>query len=211
MNRAIVTFGVGPHAEMLNVARPGFQRFADRHGYELKVAEPKPYGDLPPSWWKVPLLRAALEVYDEVLWLDADIVIVDDRDDIELRRGAWQAMVEHRTGDGCVPNLGVWYVRRRMRTVLDQVWKMRGTYADHPWWEQAAMLDLLGYQHNPRPCGLGDSTALYRNTQLLDAGWNVHPHDVNDIEWPRLMHATCYPDRAGQMREWAEEALTCTS
>jgi hypothetical protein len=54
---------------------------------------------------------------------------------------------------------------------------------------------------------LRDGTDLYRRTHFLDAGWNVHRNDVNDIDWPRFMHATCHPDRAAAMREWASEAL----
>jgi hypothetical protein len=39
MTRAIVTFGTGRHAEMLEVALPSFRAFAARHGYRLFVAD----------------------------------------------------------------------------------------------------------------------------------------------------------------------------
>ena len=40
MNRCLVTFGVGHHADLLEIALPTFERFADRHGYDLIVANP---------------------------------------------------------------------------------------------------------------------------------------------------------------------------
>ena len=207
MSRALVTFGVGPHAELLEIALPSFERFADRHGYELLVAEPAEI-QRPPSWWKVSVLADALDAYDEALWLDADTVIVDDHDDVPIPAESWQALVEHRTSDGDVPNLGVWYLRQPMRAVLDELWKATD-YIDHPWWEQAAMLDLLGYDHRLRPCEIATPTELFGHTHFLETGWNVHVNDTYETARPRIMHATMLGDRAGEMRAW--EGTACAS
>lgn len=201
MSRCLVTFGVGPHADLLQIALPSFERFADRHGYELIVAEPVGIAR-PPSWWKVSVLQDALDTYDEALWVDADVVIVDDSDDLDVPSDAWQALVEHRTADGDVPNLGVWYLRQPMGWVLDEMWKLTD-YMDHPWWEQAAMLELLGYDQLHRPVALDSPTELFTKTHWLETGWNVHVNDVYKTQRPRFMHATMHPDRAGVMAEWA--------
>jgi hypothetical protein len=202
MNRALVTFGVGPHAELLKIALPSFEAFAGEHDYELLVAQPEPC-DRPPSWWKVPILLDALDSFDEVLWLDADIVIVDASQDLPIQVSVWQALVEHQTGDGAVPNLGCWYLRQPMYQVLERMWGMT-EYVTHPWWEQAAMLDLLGYRLQ-RPTSVREGTTLQGRTQYLDAAWNVHRNDSTIVERPRFQHATMWPDRAAQMREWARK------
>lgn len=200
MSRALVTLAVGPHVELLEIARPSFDAFADRHSYEVVVADVA--SDRPASWRKVPALLAALDEFEEALWVDADVVIVDPSEDVPVGADSWQAVVEHQTADGAVPNLGVWYVRQPMREVLQQVWSMTG-YRNHPWWEQAAMCELLGYRGVP----LHRATAseLCERTTFLPFEWNCHR---NDFRYPtnevtRFAHATMFPNRAGVMRDWA--------
>jgi hypothetical protein len=199
MSRALVTLATGSHREMLDLARPSFEEFADRHGYE--IVEPELESSRAPSWWKVPALRAVLSEYDEALWVDADIVIVDPSEDLNVPEEAWQALVRHQTGDGDVPNCGVWFVRRPMREVLDLIWAQTQRI-DHGWWEQAALMDHLGF--NLHPAGLVKPTLLYQRTHWLDGGWNVHRWDTPGPIRPRFLHATMHPDRVAVMREWAE-------
>lgn len=203
VTRALVTLATGAHERLLEIALPSFEAFAYRHGYELVIAEERDEGR-PPSWWKVPALKAALEQHDEALWLDADTVILDGAEDLGVPASCWQAMVEHHTGDGAVPNLGVWLVRRPMLAVLEQIWRMTG-YVDHGWWEQAAMLELLGY--TGRPVALTAPTELHGLTHFLENGWNVHRNDRTLSGRPRIMHATMHPHREAIMKTWAERAV----
>lgn len=206
MSRALVSLAVGEeHERFLEIAYPSREEFAELHGYEL--LEPVVASTRPPSWWKVPALAAALDAgYTEVLWLDTDVVIVDATDDLEVAPEFWQALVEHRTGDGAVPNCGVWLVRQPMRPFLDQLWAQVNRI-NHGWWEQAAMLDMLGYRHQPRPSRLEQPTGLYERTCWLDNGWNVHPWDTPGPEHPRFMHATMHPDRLERLEAWARGEL----
>lgn len=202
--RAIVTFATGAYRELLDIALPTFRDFATRHGYQVRVANPPPAGRRE-SWLKVPAIAKALNTYDEVLYLDADVVIVDPSADLDVPDGYWHALVEHHTADGQVPNCGVWLLRKPMLPVLEQVWKLDG-YLDHPWWEQAALVDLMGYRGRPltppvRP------PELYERTWLLENGWNVHRHDRTHVGHARVRHATMWPDRAAVMREWAAESM----
>ena len=59
-------------------------------------------------------------------------------------------MVEHRYQDQRVPNTGVLMVRatRAADDFLGLVWD-QARYIDHPWWENAAVIDLLGYRLSP--------------------------------------------------------------
>lgn len=192
MRRALVTFAVGEHEQLLELSLPRFQEYATRHGYDLLIPTSVAPCDRPPSWWKVPMLRQALSEYGEVLWLDADIAITDrglEQDIAEtFPRDCWQALVAHHTPDGEVPNLGVWFVRRPMLHQLDQMWSAT-RYVNHPWWEQAAMLDLLGYQHDPRPCRHTRPTQLHERTAFLPLEWNSHEQNDRHDD-PRFAHVT---------------------
>lgn len=189
MRRALITFAVGDHARLLDVALPAFREYAETHGYDLIVQAPLEC-ERPPSWWKIPILHAALAEYGEVLWMDCDVAIVDGSVDVadEIPRDAWQALVRHHTPDGEVPNMGVWFLRRPLRLILAEVWK-RLEYVNHPWWEQAAMLDELGYQHDPRPCRLVQPTQLYERTAWLGLEWNSHEQNDRHPS-PRFAHVT---------------------
>lgn len=205
MSRALVTFGDGPHEELLEIAMPSFEAFADRHGYEIVIPDFEDRPARPQSWWKVPALLAALDEFEEALWIDADCVIIDAADDIEAPEEAWHAMARHETSDGLVPNCGVWLVRQPMRPFLRRIWTMTG-YMEHGWWEQAALIELLGYSLIGRPIRHETTTELYARTHWLDPGWNGHVNDRQRIERIRIAHATMFEDRAAVMRQWAEKA-----
>jgi hypothetical protein len=223
MKKALVSFAVGPHVEFLDIARPSFKAFADRHGYDY--FEPSKIDPVRPApWYKIKALLSLLKGgYDVVVFLGADTVIVDGRDDIlqglhfddiltmgdkiedgSYSPGAWQAMVRHATGDGDVPNDDVWICTKLMIPWLEKVWT-NTKWMHHGWWEQAALLDLMGYQVE-QPTHLIAPTELYDNTAWLDRSWNVHIWDRIKTPHPRIQHATMWPDRPAIMRVWAKEA-----
>lgn len=200
MSRVLLTFATGGHEQLLELSLPRFRRYADLHGYDL-VTRPPSILIRPASWYKVPALLQALDTYDEALWLDADIVICDLSRDVadEVPTGAWQGLVRHHTTDGEVPNGGVWYARPAMRSTLQAIWA-RDRYLNHGWWEQAALLDLLGYAHRERPARLVEPTTLYRHTHWLGLEWNSH--EQNDRHpCPVFAHAT-----AGDL-EWRAQVM----
>jgi hypothetical protein len=193
MSRALVTFAVGPEYEaMQELALPTLERYAARHGWQLYTAPPHRY-ERPLSWLKLPAITEALEDHDEVLWLDADVIIVDGSLDLAdaVPSRHWQALVAHHTGDGEVPNCGVWYLRPPMLPVLERLWDMT-VYLHHGWWEQAALLELLGYRPDVRPVHLDDPTVLYAATRWLDLEWNSH-ESSDRHPTPRFAHATVGP------------------
>src|SRR3990167_8024976 len=93
MTRCIVTHASGPHEELLPISEPGFRDFAQRHGYDFVVGEK--LTDRPPAWNKVYLILEMLAKYSDVLWLDADLVIVDPSQDLPVKPSATMAMVRH--------------------------------------------------------------------------------------------------------------------
>jgi hypothetical protein len=195
--KALCSIGTGPHAELLEIARPTFAEFARRHGYELITSTENPTRR-PPAWAKVPMLREAIASYELVLWIDADAVIVDPSRDIadELERDL--GLVRHRRGDQLVPNTGVMVMRRGavVRDLLDELWASK-RFIHHPWWENAALLHALGYDlPSALERGLRRLTRrglahvrpspYLEHTQFLSPEWNsVYP---DRPEHPRIVH-----------------------
>jgi len=196
------------HTAMSRHTVPLMAAYAKRHGHDIRTLLLEG-GDRPPSWNKLPALHAALGTYDVVCWLDVDVVIAWPGADIiaELQPGTCQAVVEHLTECGRVPNCGVWVVTQDMIPTLERAW-MEGTdCVQHPWWEQAAIMRLMGYVVEPGPHGKLDSpTRLYDETTFLGPEWNHHPGDMNKPDKPHLVHVTQYDDRLSLIEKLAKIA-----
>ncbi|HUH80578.1 MAG TPA: hypothetical protein VLZ06_04560 [Solirubrobacteraceae bacterium] len=146
----------------------------------------------PAPWSKIVLLRGLAERYEVLLWLDADLVIVDRSLDIasELEEGRFLYLVEHATAEGRMPNTGVMMLRGGTQTIsfLDDVYAQRDLI-DHRWWENAAVCRLLGYHLDP--VGPGTPTALLtEHTKLISPRWN----SIRDAPaaHPRIRHYPGY-------------------
>lgn len=119
-NRCIITYAEGPHEELLDIALPTYKVFAEKHDYEMIVG--KKMTDGPPAWNKVPLLLSALEHFEEVVWFDCDLIVVNPKDDFPLlvsdpksgnfTRDCVHALVRHFAWHSEVPNSGVWRLRK---------------------------------------------------------------------------------------------------
>jgi hypothetical protein len=210
MKKAIVTFGVGTHAELLDISRPSFQAFAARHGYDYYEAQQVGH-KRPPAWYKVECLIELLSRYDMAIFFGCDLVVVDGRADFPHGNWDWwQELVIHNAPNcGRVPNDDMWICKQAMIPWLEKVWDME-KYMHHGWWEQAALLDLMGYEHlqvEQFPICLKDeSSELFKHTRFLPGEWNVHIWDTPQPEYARIQHATMWPDRIGIMKQWAKQA-----
>lgn len=196
------------YARMAAHTLPLMERYARRHGMDFDCVNLGFVGVAPPSWMKLPHLGSALaDGYDKVLWVDADIVIVKSADNIldEVPDDAWQALVRHKTECGAVPNCGLWVVTQPMRQVFKTAWdEYLDEYRNHSWWEQAAILRLMGYEVTPKPeANPGEPTPLAEHTHYLHSRWNHHPRDEDRVDEPAFLHATQYLDRLGVVRECA--------
>jgi hypothetical protein len=187
-------------AKMACNTMPLLEEYAGRHGMRFGCANLR--GDRPPSWNKILVIHQALQDFEAAVWVDADVVVMDDRVNIvdDLHPGSWQGVVEHHTECGSVPNCGVWVCTQAMLPTLTEIWN-EGKNLDHPWWEQASMLERMGYRVLPGPRAEFDNpTTLYERTTFLDAAWNHHPMDTKRVADPRFVHVTMYADRISECR-----------
>jgi hypothetical protein len=171
----VCAVGAGPHAALLELARPPLEAWARRFGYDLDLRTELVVHDRPAAWSKVRLVRDHLETHRFVVWIDADTVVVDGRDDITRRvnRRRPIAMVAHSYAGQTVPNFGFFVMRstRRSKQLLDQLWSMT-QYLDHKWLENAALLDLLGYDIEHEPIRKVRPSDLDARIEWLGNEWN---------------------------------------
>ena len=92
-----------------------FDSFIEKH-IELDWSNPAA-----PTWLKIPLLSGLLEKYDEVLWLDADVVVAG-KDNVFLEsQGSSIAMTLLDLDAGRVANTGVILLRKQAKEILDEI------------------------------------------------------------------------------------------
>lgn len=201
MRRVITTFSLGEEFDRLSALTvPTFASYAALHGYDLFVPCYDYFqkfrsilDDRCASWLKVLLLQELLQVYDEALWLDSDVAVVRfDKDIADDLTAAPMHMAVHKTADGSVPNCGVWHLRKPAAEILGQLWQHNSFRRSEGWWEQAALIHVLG----------GDPDAAQTATPAgplwaeLPYEWNPHIGDQRRIpETCRFFHATQFPDR----------------
>jgi hypothetical protein len=187
------------------VSEPTFRAYADRHGYDLVVGrEADPRGG--PAWRSGRLVQQLVAEFELVVWIDADAVIVDGRADIadDLEPAAQLGLVEHRRGEERIPNTGVmvWRAGAFAHELLAKVWSST-RFIDHPWWENAALVDALGYDvprfsrlerllpGRPRPCRPARPSPYLAGTQFLPPEWNWAY--LSRVEHPRIVHCVGVP------------------
>lgn len=208
MNAILTGYSGDFFEKMSAITAPLMLDYASRCGADFEVVSLA--GWRPASWMKIPAICKMLEKHQRVLWLDADVVIQhSDANLFELvPAGFHQALVEHVTPSGRVPNCGVWLVDRSALPVIEAAW-MNDYDGSHPWWEQSAILRAMGYgvEREPR-AWLEAPTDFYRKTFFLPPEWNDHPHDARRVVIPRFRHVTQYGDRLDVARLFASESRT---
>jgi galactosyl transferase GMA12/MNN10 family len=203
--KVICSIASGPFVPLSEISRPGLEAYAERHGWELVISKKDGAQGRPPSWAKVPLVADLLGRYELVLWLDADAVIVDGSYDLasELRFGRQLYLVEHKhppTGE-VTANAGVFMLRagRWAEAFLAAVWA-QADLSEHRWWDNAAVMRLLGYRTDPQPAGRERKTRWLTRVRFLDVAWNSVPH-WHASPAPRIVHFAGLPleERREQM------------
>src|SRR4051794_5956467 len=144
MARAVVTiYAGGTHEPFRGITLPALERFAALHGYDVIEAEPLSDPDLPVAWSKVARLRELLADHERVLWVDADLLIVDPRDDVVLPAWCFQGFAgDQRLMAGVCSALWVVLNRPEAAWFLREVWRLRHVDYGRAW-EQGAVEAVL--------------------------------------------------------------------
>jgi len=170
--------------------------------------------DRPPAWDRVRLLLSLFDAGHEfVMWTDADSIFTRFDANIldEVREGKDLYMVEHDHPSflgSRVPNTGVMLVRNCAwsRALFERLWTMR-EYDHHNWWENAAMIDLLGYHNLLGDRPFAPNQEMLARVRFLDPAWN-HIPSICDGGNPIIRHFAGMPGavRRGEMPRYAAQA-----
>ena len=200
MRRIVLTGYAGDEfARYHELTAPLIRKFASNNGCSFETVDLS--GDRPASWNKIREILKVFQDYDQVLWIDADVVInprtaADFLEDVNGEQ-YWHGLVLHHTPCGDVPNCGFWAMNSQMVPILEQVWREERNI-DHVWWEQASILEQMGYQPRTGDCYQTHETPLSERTLYLDKRWNWHPFDAFADELPYAIHCT----QASNRYEW---------
>jgi len=169
---------VGAHVELLALAAHSLRPYAARHGYDLCLETTELDPSRPAPWSKLLLIQRLLSEYECVVLIDADAVVMQhDVDIVDLvPKSARFAMVAHTTPEGDeILNTGVMVVRRsRLARQLIADAYSREHLIHHKWWENAAVLEAMGYT-TEAPVILTKPTRYRRRLHLLPGEWNFIP------------------------------------
>jgi hypothetical protein len=213
--RVLCSLGVGPYVDLLAISSITYEAYAALHGYDLRLATDLLAPERPPAWSKIALVRQLLERYDEVLWVDADAIFLDISKDIAelVRPDKDLYLVEHvyeQDESWRSANTGVFLVRstRWARRFLDRVWAAE-QYIDHAWWENAAVLDLLGYELPPdlTPPRKLRQTEFDAHVELIGLEWNSTA-GASLADRPRIRHHGRASDMSDLRRRLLEDLIT---
>jgi galactosyl transferase GMA12/MNN10 family len=179
MKIALLTVFDEGFKEIAERTLPTMQRYADAHGLELIHMSPDSAGR-PPAWGKITRIREVLQRgFDYCFYVDADTIFVrfdrDIRDDIVAARDLHLCLHDPANSEDyfvAEPHLNtgvmIWRNCSWSTDFLDEVWRQT-QFIHHYWWDQAAVLHLLGYDGNS-----GEAvTSRNNHVQILPVDWNV--------------------------------------
>ena len=205
-----------PFRDIGDYAAMTMRLYGRRHGYSVYVDNDAKC-DRHPSWHRIKSIPKLFDRgYEYVLWMDADALFMRfDRDIAEVITGQhdlYLAQHDDASQPSKVPNMGVMLLRNSAwsLSLLDRLWAME-QYADHVWWDNAAMIKLLGY-HSLLGDGPDEPAAdMLPHVQFIDYNiWNFIPSicpadadpvirhyagfsaEARRLEIPRLALASCF-------------------
>lgn len=200
--------------KMSNITFPIMQEYALKYNIESALYE-LPLLGRPISWSKIPIIHQLLTKYDLVVWLDSDVVIKDQSEDITLQcnDNNIQYLANHNVSGNNNPNCGVWLLKKDMIPFLEKIWKME-KHIENCWWEQAALIEIMGYEVNynsltgNKVIFKDSNNELYKQTGKLDSKWNYCEVDVDRSQNPLFLHFAGFYDKLERIYKTVNREIT---
>jgi len=126
--------------------------YVKKNGYSIIRDETVYDKERPYPWSKIKLVQKYLEDYDYLMWIDADVMIMNDErrieDFINLIPDDKFLFIGRDFND---LNSGVFIIKncKESFTFLEKVWS-KIEYLHHIWWEQAAIIDLYKTEYKDK-------------------------------------------------------------
>jgi hypothetical protein len=130
--------------------------------------------DRPASWFKLPEIKGEMKAgANFVLWVDADAIITGKQNIQDLIDPCSDLTIAtDENGINC--GVMAWRSSEKTLKFLDRVWE-REEFIDHPWWEQAAIADMID-----------ELSVSYVDKSLF----NAYPSDATEesgiLHWPGM-------------------------
>jgi len=133
-------------SELGNLCLKSMEKYAKKFNMDVKLMNDIK-SDRPVAWNKILIVKKLLETYDFVFWVDSDALFVNFNEDIrnEIEEGKDLYLVKHFIKGRFVPNSGSFLIRKSewSNNFLYAIWS-REKYVYHNYWENAAVIELLG-------------------------------------------------------------------
>lgn len=195
--RVLCSAATGPFTSLLEVSTPALEKYARQHRWDLVLSREDLAAGRPASWGSIQLVRSLLTDYDVVGWIDADAIIVDldDNlaDELEPEKDLYIVEMPGEMPDDQIANAGVFMLRAGewANRLLDEIW-CREHLSHHRWWENAALMQVLGYDIDGTPVRRDSGNPWLRRVKFLDSAWNNIPF-VSRSRQPRINHYAALP------------------
>jgi len=192
----ITTYYDSAFAPIGELCYQSIKRYADLHGMDVLLMD-NVLSDRPAPWKKILVIKELFaRGYEFVFWIDADAIFVDFTRSIEsvIEAGKNLYLVKHKIDTNDVPNSGVFLIRNTVwsHAFLDAIWEKR-EYIHHKWWENAAIIDILGYHSLLRETQPDIFNAdILAKIKWLGPEWNSLP-GICEAEHPIIKHYAARP------------------
>lgn len=189
-----VVKGTKYETEIGPLSEPLMMQYAERwemawwpRRYNADGPELTPFNDSPAprgtgvDYANLPSIRRLLDEYEGVVFLDYDVMCVDQSEDICLT-------VDDDQPIGSYGGLGLHVLKSSelAKAFIDTMWAMRRVYRSYQWLEQAAALHLLGfdpaYPGDGKPPVYVGPTAWSPFVRDLPSRWQQHPDRPEEPE-----------------------------
>ncbi len=141
------------YKKAVNLCTQSQESYAFRHGYKYITDESVYDPKRPFAWSKIPLIQKYLPHYDFIVWMDADVLIMNPEIRLEtfidmMKPDAFMFLAHDLNN----LNTGVFVIRNcsLAHDFLADVWN-KTEYLNHIWWEQAAVIDLWKNSRKYKP------------------------------------------------------------